>query len=303
MVSKCAVLEAKDKIAIKSVEVPELMEGILVKVYACGVCGTDPHVVSGRFKATKYPSILGHEFYGEIIKIANDCDVECINGKLEIGDIIALVPGKSCGECIYCKELPEEEQICPHRETYGLNVPMDSYPIMGGGYSQYAIIKNGFKVYKVNESWNFGYATLLEPAAVAVKAVEKGIKNSEKTKERELKIAIQGVGTIGLLIANQLRRLGYNPIIFDIRENRIKTANDMKFDRTILLSDIDMQIDNFVKENDELGAEILSMFDVVWVGEDDEKALHLAGLPKLKQNNSGNSSSSYNQDNGYELPF
>ena len=45
------------------------------------------------------------------------------------------------------------------------------------------------------------------------------------------------------------------------------------------------------------------MFDVVWVGEDDEKALHLAGLPKLKQNNSGNSSSSYNQDNGYELPF
>ena len=257
MNSKCVVLEGKEKIEIKEVEVPELKEGMLIKVYACGVCGTDPHVYAGRFKATQYPSVLGHELYGEIVGISQNCDVECINGDIAVGDIVALVPGKSCGVCPYCKELPEEEQICPHRTTYGLNVPMDKYPVLGGGYSEYAIILNGFKVYKVIKDWKFGYGTLLEPVAVTTKAVEKGLKNSEKTLNRELKIVIQGAGTIGLFIAIQLKNMGYNPYIIDIKPNRIETAKKIGINRAILMKEIEQTTKDIQKECMGLGADLV----------------------------------------------
>ena len=55
--------------------------------------------------------------------------------------------------------------------------------------------------------------------------------------------------------------------------------------------------------NIELGGEILSMFDLVWVGDDNEKAIHLASLPPLNDKKQGNSSSSYSYDEGRELPF
>lgn len=257
MKSKCVVLEAKEKISIKEVEIPKLTEGLLIKVYACGVCGTDPHVYAGRFKATQYPSVLGHELYGEIVEISENCDVKCVNGKFNVGDIVALVPGKSCGICPYCKELPNEEQICPHRMTYGLNVPMNSYPILGGGYSEYAIILNGFKVYKVNKKWDFGYATLLEPVAVTAKAVEKGLKNSEKTLNRSLNIIIQGAGTIGTFIAIQLKNMGYNPYILDIRENRIKSAKKIGIDNAIYIKDFNNVVEKIQKDNMGLGADLV----------------------------------------------
>ena len=88
--------------------------------------------------------------------------------------------------------------------------------------------------------------------------------------------------------------------------NDIPSEFDAKYALALSLRSAGIEEIQQVREfiNEELGAEILSMFDVVWVGQDDEKALHLAGLPKLQQNNSGNAtSSSYNQDNGYELPF
>lgn len=257
MKSKCAVLTDKEKLEIKEVEIPEIKEGILIKVYACGVCGTDPHVYGGRFKATEYPSVLGHELYGEIVKITENSDVECINGDISVGDIVALIPGKSCGECPYCKELPEEEQICPHRTTYGLNIPMTQYPILGGGYSQYAIITNGFKVFKVNPEWKLGYGTLLEPVAVTTKAVEKGIKNSEKTLNRELTIVIQGAGTIGIFIAIQLKQMGYNPFIIDIKENRINTAKHIGIDNAILMKNFDETKQLIESKNMNLGADLV----------------------------------------------
>ena len=257
MNSKCVVLEEKKKIKIKEVEVPQLKEGMLIRVYACGVCGTDPHVYAGEFKATQYPSVLGHELYGEIVEISQNCDVECINGDISIGDIVALVPGKSCGVCPYCKELPEEEQICPHRTTYGLNVPMDKYPILGGGYSEYAIILNGFKVYKVNKDWKFGYGTLLEPVAVTTKAIEKGLKNAKKTLNRELNIVIQGAGTIGLFIAVQLKNMGYNPYIIDRRPNRVEIAKKIGISRAILMEKTEETIKNIQKECMGLGADLV----------------------------------------------
>ena len=257
MKSKCAVLKEKEKIEIQEIEVPELKEGILIKVHACGVCGTDPHVYAGRFKATQYPSVLGHELYGEIIAISDNCDVKCINGDMKVGDVVALVPGKSCGKCPYCKELPEEEQICPHRTTYGLNVPMSSYPILGGGYAEYVIILNGFKVYKVNKDWQYGYATLLEPVAVTAKAVEKGLKNAEKTLNRDLNIVILGAGTIGLFIALQLKKMGYNPYVVDIRENRVQNAKKMGLDRATLMSNVQETITKIQDENLGLGADLV----------------------------------------------
>ena len=260
MKSKCAVLEGINKIVVKEVEVPKLTEGLLIKVYACGVCGTDPHIIKGEFKATQFPSVLGHELYGEIVEISNNCDVECINGDYAVGDIVALVPGVSCGECVYCKELPDDEQICPHRTTYGLNLPMSQFPVLGGGYTEYSVIKNGFKVYKVDKSWEFGYGVLLEPVAVTVKAVEKGLALARKTKNRDLSVCVQGCGTIGLFVAITLKKQGIEPIIIDVKENRIATAKKLGFKNAHLINN-----DNYVSEVKEILGEYKDLgFDAVF---------------------------------------
>ena len=89
--------------------------------------------------------------------------------------------------------------------------------------------------------------------------------------------------------------------------NDIPTQFDAKYALALSLRSASIEEIQQVREfiNDELGAEILSMFDLVWVGEDDEKAIHLAGLPKLKETGKGKNDtwSSYSQDDGRELPF
>ncbi len=89
--------------------------------------------------------------------------------------------------------------------------------------------------------------------------------------------------------------------------NDIPTQFDAKYALALSLRSASIDEIKQVREfiNDELGAEILSMFDLVWVGEDDEKAIHLAGLPKLKESGKGTNDtwSSYSRDDGRELPF
>ena len=84
---KAVVIEKPNQVSVKEVEdpVPKATEAV-VKVEACGICGTDIHVMRGEFAPTRYPIVPGHEFSGEVVAIGSDVS------NLKVGDVVAVDP-------------------------------------------------------------------------------------------------------------------------------------------------------------------------------------------------------------------
>ncbi len=95
---KAVVIEEPNKVAVKAIEdpAPGPTEAI-VKVEACGICGTDIHVLRGEFAPTRYPIVPGHEFCGEVVAVGSDVR------NVKDGDFVAVDPSLFCGHCRLCR--------------------------------------------------------------------------------------------------------------------------------------------------------------------------------------------------------
>src|SRR6185436_357685 len=69
---------------------------VVVEVAACGICGTDLHILEGEF-APSLPIVPGHEFAGEVVALGADVT------ELAVGDQVAVDPSLYCHECHYCR--------------------------------------------------------------------------------------------------------------------------------------------------------------------------------------------------------
>ncbi len=92
------------KVEVQSIDFPELamgdrpcQHGVILKIIATNICGSDQHMVRGRTTA-QAGLVLGHEITGEIIE--KGCDVEF----LDVGDIVSVPFNIACGRCRMCKE-------------------------------------------------------------------------------------------------------------------------------------------------------------------------------------------------------
>src|SRR5271170_2263169 len=72
-------------------------EEVLVKVEACGFCGSDLAIVAGVHPRAKAPLTLGHELSGRIV------EVRSVNTSLSVGDLVTAYPLISCGRCYACR--------------------------------------------------------------------------------------------------------------------------------------------------------------------------------------------------------
>ena len=101
MVNKAALLLENRKIEMGDSPMPEMKPGYAkVKVEYCGVCGSDVHFYSfgePEFPDV-YPFILGHEFAGTVVEVADDVT------DLKVGDRVCVEPGTFCGKCEWCKK-------------------------------------------------------------------------------------------------------------------------------------------------------------------------------------------------------
>ena len=96
---KCAVFNGKCNMTIDEREIPEpAADEVLIKIMACGVCGSDVHYFFGDQGSTSSipPLIQGHEFSGVVVKIGKDV-VEC-----KVGDKVCADPADNCNDCYYC---------------------------------------------------------------------------------------------------------------------------------------------------------------------------------------------------------
>src|SRR3954451_10194836 len=96
---RAAVINTPGDIEVRDVPDPTPGPGdVLVRVGACGVCGTDLHIADGEFPPTPYPIVPGHEFSGEIVAVAPDAgDIA------RVGDRVAVDPSLFCGRCAECR--------------------------------------------------------------------------------------------------------------------------------------------------------------------------------------------------------
>jgi len=199
---------------IKQVPVPTVGDhDILLKVSACGVCGTDAHIHEGEFMA-KFPLIPGHEAIGSVAAMGKD-----VKG-FSVGDRCVADVGVTCGNCFYCRR--GNTLLCENFAACGVSLP--------GGFAEYIVYRQE-KVYKIHNLTD-EEATLLEPASCAIHGLDK-LRPAVGSE-----VLLMGAGPTGLILAQLLKLNGAQKIT--IAANK---GTKMELARKLNAADVYVELD------------------------------------------------------------
>jgi threonine dehydrogenase-like Zn-dependent dehydrogenase len=240
-----AVWTGSHSIQLMQLPIPAAEEGgAVIKVDATAICGTDGSLFP---LVPPYPVIMGHEVTGTIVDLgprASDC-LHVFGGPLRLGDRVALYPWVLCGNCPSCLELGSDmNSVCERSFCYGapievfglglregLNSDANTYPHFKGGFAEYLYVFPGTYLWKVPDDMPSEIAALLDPMAVAVRAVELACKCPgvpEESFTTSSTILIIGDGPIGALCAWVSRIMGVEQIvIIGGRDPRLEIAQGL----------------------------------------------------------------------------
>ena len=215
-------------------------DGLLVKVDACAVCGTDLKSLLSGNPRIKAPLGMGHEFTGLVENIGENAP-----GDFRRGDRVVMATSVSCGECFYCKK--GFRNLCSNLAPMGFTYP--------GGMAEYTTIperalRNGHVV-KVPLSVKPEHAALAEPISCAVNAVDQcNVKPGDT-------VLVMGAGPMGLLNALVARAAGASKILLsELNESRLRQAEQFGLD--VLINPTKEDIGQRVKaETDGIGADVV----------------------------------------------
>jgi 2-desacetyl-2-hydroxyethyl bacteriochlorophyllide A dehydrogenase len=176
---KAVRITERHDVFVADVPVPVLAEGeILVRPAACGICGTDLHILHHGFPGTNYPVTPGHEFAGHVTAVGRG-----VTGIKE-GDFVAVDPNVTCGSCRWC--VAGRPNLCPHLLAIGVG---------RDGAAAELVATPARLAYTVREDPGGPLAALIEPLACCLHAIE----SAQGLKDRD--VLVLGGGTMGLLIA------------------------------------------------------------------------------------------------------
>lgn len=221
---KAWVLEKVNEYKLKETETPTVGEGeVLVKVHACGICGSD---IPRAYKngAHKMPIIIGHEFSGEVA---------------DTGERVGIFPLIPCMKCRPCLE--KKYEMCRNYNYLGSRCD--------GGFAEYVSVPK-WNLITLPDNVSFEAAAMLEPMAVAVHAMRQVLpKPAEQLEHKPSSIAIYGLGTIGTLLALFLKDAGYTNIFAignkDFQKN---TFVKLGFDEEDFCDSRKMDVSEWIKE-------------------------------------------------------
>ena len=190
---KAAVFYGKEDLRVedRNVPVPKRDEA-LVRVHACGICGTDAHIFCGDEGAAKTPAetVLGHEFAGEIVAVG-----EAVTG-FSVGDRVCIDPNKLCNECYYCKS--GVGHFC--ESMIGIGTTVD------GGFAEYCAVPAS-QLYRFPKELSYEAAAMTEPVSCCLHGIDLCNIQPGST------VAVIGCGMIGLLMLQLARLCGASKII------------------------------------------------------------------------------------------
>jgi L-iditol 2-dehydrogenase len=209
---KVAMYYNNNDVRLEELPKPEISEGeILLKVMACGICGSD---VMEWYRIKKAPLVLGHEVTGEIAEVGKGVE------GFKVGDRIFVTHHVPCYKCDYCKN--GNETVCDSLRTTKF------YP---GGFAEYLRIpainvQSG--TLKLPDGMSYEAGTWIEPLGCVVRG--QRIANLKKGQT----VLVLGSGISGLLHIQLAKSRGAARVIAtDISEYKLKAAERLGADYTI----------------------------------------------------------------------
>lgn len=199
---RAAVISAPGTVSVETVEDPAPgPREVVVRVAACGLCGTDLHILRGEF-APCLPVVPGHEFAGEVVAVGSEVD------ELRVDDRVAVDPSLYCNACHYCRI--GRNNLCERYAAIGVTAP--------GAAAEY-VVAPAANCVKLPEHIRTEDAALIEPLSCAVRGYD--VLSAPMASH----VLIYGSGTMGLMMLELAKRTGAATVdVVDINPERLRTA-------------------------------------------------------------------------------
>lgn len=213
-------------------------DDVLIRVKACGICGSDVHGFTGKTGRRIPPLIMGHEAAGIVEETGKN-----VKG-FEKGDRVCFDSTVYCNKCGPCRK--GWYNRCKSRQVLGVSTPEFK---RHGAFAEYVAVP-WWIVSKIPDNMSFTQAALLEPASIGTHAANRAPISSNDT------VVVIGAGTIGLFILQAARlRSAARVIVADINEFRLDVAGKLGADKVVnpLKSDLREAI---FKETKNKGADV-----------------------------------------------
>ncbi len=188
--------------------VPKAQPGtVVIRNYACGVCGTDVHIYHGEPGSAEVhpPVVLGHEYSGVITELGAG-----VQG-LQVGDHVTIDPNIYCGVCPACRN--GKKQMCSHMEAVGVT--------MDGGFAEYSMVPAA-QALRLNPEVPLEFGAMSEPLACCIHGIDRAEIKVGDT------VCVVGGGAIGLLLLQLARLSGAARVI-------VSEPNAIRREKALLL--------------------------------------------------------------------
>ena len=221
---KALLLSAYKQLDVVDMPAPTPAEDeLLIRIRACGICGSDVHGYDGSTGRRVPPIVMGHEAAGEVEAVGSAVS------NFKPGDRVTFDSTVYCGKCFFCRR--GEINLCDDRETIGVSTPM--YRRMGA-FAEYLCVPERI-AYPLPDNMPFAHAALIEAVSVAVHAV------SLTPIALEDSVVVVGAGMIGLLTMQAARLAGAGRVIaVDVDDSRLAMARKLGATDTFNSSNADV---------------------------------------------------------------
>lgn len=214
---KSLLLSEYSHLEIADMPQPAVGHGeVLVRVEACGICGSDVHGYDGSSGRRIPPIVMGHEAAGTVEAIGDGVT------KYKKGDRVTFDSTVYCGECVYCRR--GQINLCDNRQVIG--VSCGDYR-RHGAFAEYVVVPERI-MYPLPSNIGFDEAAMLEAVSVALHGVKVSMVMGGETA------LVVGAGMIGLLTLQAARAAGCSRVfISDVDDTRLKLAKQVGADEAL----------------------------------------------------------------------
>jgi L-iditol 2-dehydrogenase len=208
---KALLLTAPSQLALVDFPNPSPAEDeVLLRVRACGICGSDIHGWDGSTGRRRPPLIMGHEASGEIVVVGPQA------GDWRVGERVTFDSTISCGKCGPCRS--GQINLCENRRVLGV-APVEYR--QHGAFAEYVALPARI-LYRLPAGLSFEQAAMVEPVSIAIHAIQRVRINPTDTA------VVVGSGMIGLFVVQALRWAGARKIIaVDLEPKRLALAREL----------------------------------------------------------------------------
>jgi len=183
---RAVVIEAPGQISVQTVPDPEPgPNDVIVRVGACGLCGSDLRILDGKSPIVTFPVVPGHELAGEIAEVGAD-----VRG-VRIGDRVAADPSLPCMRCAPCRR--GQPNLCRDFGVIGATT--------AGAFAEYVRVPSQ-NIFLLPDALDYSLAALAEPFACVVHGIERVAPRPGHA------LLIVGAGAIGLMLLQVALRSG-----------------------------------------------------------------------------------------------